>query len=482
MISEQISIIMSNLGYKHISKKLLGSGYDTMKSFSWVILMVPGLVLAQQPSQGYYDEIVNILAEEKHSVSSPAGVDTGKNATTADEISDQDILDLLANDPKPYSTKTAPANTNVSQESLGEADVVDLMNSPASGEGDVVDLMNSPTSAKSRTVYELDSVVDAIERESSGKSADEDIITVISVKPNAPGQPVRGTDEDIIREVVSLIENERGGQAGKGWDHVTRSSAQDGNQAKAGSEYELLGARPEPVRSKTPATSSSFQAAGNTGNTGNVSDLEAQARALLGIGDIDAVTASSGDRNRGSSSYVRPQGAVESSGRQDEDSEVMKMLANTGQSGSPQGSDDIAGTVNAMGQKKNRPAIDVSDLAKAEPVAAKPVRSMPKPKSISPDPFSRRGIYVFGPTKPGSSLEGIADSLIPADNISIEQMMYALYVKNPNAFTNGDISRLKDFYILNVPLMDELQAITPSEAESQIGQLKNGPQAKSRVQ
>lgn len=88
-------------------------------------------------------------------------------------------------------------------------------------------------------------------------------------------------------------------------------------------------------------------------------------------------------------------------------------------------------------------------------------------------PPANTGLYVFGPTRPGSQLEEVADILIPADNISLEQMMWALYQKNPKAFTRGDIRRLKDFSLLDVPHPDEIVRTPHQDAKAGLDKLRN---------
>ena len=95
--------------------------------------------------------------------------------------------------------------------------------------------------------------------------------------------------------------------------------------------------------------------------------------------------------------------------------------------------------------------------------------------------MDKKGLYVFGPTKPGSRLEDIADSLIPSDDVSINQMMWAIYVKNPGAFINGDIWRLKEFYLLNVPDLDELHRIGKIEAEDQMSRMRSQANVSNRL-
>lgn len=84
---------------------------------------------------------------------------------------------------------------------------------------------------------------------------------------------------------------------------------------------------------------------------------------------------------------------------------------------------------------------------------------------------NRPRLYAFGPTKPGNTLADIADYLLPSERITIAQMMWGLYRKNPGAFANKNINSLKPRSLLNVPELDELMAISRAEAETQITRL-----------
>ena len=89
-------------------------------------------------------------------------------------------------------------------------------------------------------------------------------------------------------------------------------------------------------------------------------------------------------------------------------------------------------------------------------------------RALRPD---RPRLYTFGPTKPGDTLADIADQLVPSEGVTIAQMMWALYRKNPGAFSNKNISNLKPRSLLRVPELDELMAISRLEAEAQIARL-----------
>lgn len=83
----------------------------------------------------------------------------------------------------------------------------------------------------------------------------------------------------------------------------------------------------------------------------------------------------------------------------------------------------------------------------------------------------RPRLYTFGPTKPGDTLADVANKLVPSEEVTIAQMMWALYRKNPGAFRNKNINSLKPRSLLHVPELDELRAISHLEAETQIARL-----------
>lgn len=83
----------------------------------------------------------------------------------------------------------------------------------------------------------------------------------------------------------------------------------------------------------------------------------------------------------------------------------------------------------------------------------------------------RPRLYTFGPTKPGDTLADIAYQLVPSEGVTIAQMMWALYRKNPGAFSNKNINNLKPRSLLRVPELDELMAISRLEADTQIARL-----------
>lgn len=114
-----------------------------------------------------------------------------------------------------------------------------------------------------------------------------------------------------------------------------------------------------------------------------------------------------------------------------------------------------------------QPVIDLDQLNAA-----------PHSKRITPVIPDRPRLYAFGPTKPGSTLADVADQLLPSERVTIAQMMWALYRKNPEAFINKNINSLKPRSLLNVPELDELMAVSRVEAENQITRLRGSVKSK----
>src|SRR6185436_13188345 len=63
----------------------------------------------------------------------------------------------------------------------------------------------------------------------------------------------------------------------------------------------------------------------------------------------------------------------------------------------------------------------------------------------------------------GDTLSRIAGEVKPA-NVTLEQMLVALFNANPNAFDGGNMNRLRAGAILNVPAAEQAAASAPNEA------------------
>ena len=86
----------------------------------------------------------------------------------------------------------------------------------------------------------------------------------------------------------------------------------------------------------------------------------------------------------------------------------------------------------------------------------------------------RPSLYLYGPTRPQDSLADIAEAIRPGDEVTVEEMMWSLVVKNPDAFVNQDITRLKPHVMLKVPKIEEIKWASRFNADRQIEKLRNG--------
>lgn len=76
---------------------------------------------------------------------------------------------------------------------------------------------------------------------------------------------------------------------------------------------------------------------------------------------------------------------------------------------------------------------------------------------------------TYGPIPKGATLWGLAHQLRPSGQVSIDQMMIALYRANPDAFY-GNINRLKAGYILKIPSASQVSSVTPVDATRDVAQ------------
>jgi len=74
---------------------------------------------------------------------------------------------------------------------------------------------------------------------------------------------------------------------------------------------------------------------------------------------------------------------------------------------------------------------------------------------------------TYGPIEKGETLSKIANQVKPAD-VSLEQMLVALYRQNQDAFSGKNMNRLKTGQILKVPSAEEVAAIEQKDAAREI--------------
>ncbi len=77
---------------------------------------------------------------------------------------------------------------------------------------------------------------------------------------------------------------------------------------------------------------------------------------------------------------------------------------------------------------------------------------------------SKTVISTYGPVKRTDTLWKIAEKVMPSDDISIEQMMIALYKANPQAFYKDNVNALMFGQTLNVPDNNAILKLTKKQA------------------
>ncbi|MGP9802218.1 FimV/HubP family polar landmark protein [Rheinheimera sp. NSM] len=66
---------------------------------------------------------------------------------------------------------------------------------------------------------------------------------------------------------------------------------------------------------------------------------------------------------------------------------------------------------------------------------------------------------TIGPLSPSDTLWRVAERIKPEGNISLYQVMYAIYLKNPDAFIDGNLNRLRPGSTLTLPTEAEIQQV-----------------------
>ena len=119
--------------------------------------------------------------------------------------------------------------------------------------------------------------------------------------------------------------------------------------------------------------------------------------------------------------------------------------------------------------------IDPPDYVPAHSVAAAPAAAIetrpatvPQPAVAVAAPASTRPAGgEYGPIKRGETLWTIAANVKP-EGVSLKQMLLAILRRNPDAFINNNINRMKAGAMLRVPDLEQLTAMTPQDAENEI--------------
>ena len=100
------------------------------------------------------------------------------------------------------------------------------------------------------------------------------------------------------------------------------------------------------------------------------------------------------------------------------------------------------------------------------PSAQAELGTPPATASVAPRETAASG-DTYGPIQKGETLRKIAEETKPS-NVSLEQMLVALYRENKGAFVNNNMNRLKTGQILRVPSADEVAQVEAKDANKEI--------------
>jgi pilus assembly protein FimV len=103
--------------------------------------------------------------------------------------------------------------------------------------------------------------------------------------------------------------------------------------------------------------------------------------------------------------------------------------------------------------------------AESTPTPAASPPAAPAP-SVEQAPAQRALGTNYGPIHRGETLSGIAKSVRP-DGVTLNQMMVAIYQANPEVFMHN-INRMKSGYILRMPTASDAQAVSVTDANSEV--------------
>ncbi len=115
-----------------------------------------------------------------------------------------------------------------------------------------------------------------------------------------------------------------------------------------------------------------------------------------------------------------------------------------------------------------RAAVTTQQAAPARSAPARATRPAPIPSRAAMAPVSRQpGELTYGPVQYNDTLYEIANQMRPS-GISVDQMMLALVLNNPNAFYGDNVNQLKAGYVLRIDDVNTLSAFSVAEANAEI--------------
>ncbi len=94
-----------------------------------------------------------------------------------------------------------------------------------------------------------------------------------------------------------------------------------------------------------------------------------------------------------------------------------------------------------------------------------PVLAETTAKIRGPKEFDAPAITQIGPITPQDTLWRLAEQVRPDPRVNMYQVMYALYLKNPNSFLDNNFNHLRTGAYLQVPTLREMLNVDAVEAQ-----------------
>ena len=86
--------------------------------------------------------------------------------------------------------------------------------------------------------------------------------------------------------------------------------------------------------------------------------------------------------------------------------------------------------------------------------------SIRRPKAVDKDPLPN-----YGPIVSTDTLWNIALKVRPETNLTVYQVMQALYLTNPHAFAQENINHLIEGQLINIPHVDVMRSVSDRSAK-----------------
>ncbi|ULQ46373.1 hypothetical protein JN531_014890 [Flagellatimonas centrodinii] len=104
---------------------------------------------------------------------------------------------------------------------------------------------------------------------------------------------------------------------------------------------------------------------------------------------------------------------------------------------------------------------------------APPPTPTPAPSANSAATTTAAAVSEYGPIAAGETFWAVTVKVVRSlQNVTVDQVMLALYNANPRSFDNGSINALMKGQVLSVPSADSMRAVSPEAATAQVQALR----------